>query len=298
MGFWFPFMVSITLSFIIGLYTIPLKTLSQTSDVRRQVWPPLSPLESEPAPIVLYDTPAKLWPALKKWNLEYFRTHSAHMPMWEMKMQSESPEFVYSSERPLLNNPQFHFTSSSTTQKKNVTAAEYISLLAERELRLISSSTPNQGMHFYWTDGIGALRGLADDLLDLSFLSLGTSSQPCDTGIWVAGSHIVTHTHYDSYYNMFVMVTGRKRFQLAPPEAWPQMNLYPALHPRFRQSQSQFWPNVLHNVTTYEVVLNPGEVLYLPPFWFHRVTSLEPSVAVNCWCYSEAADLFYEVISK
>lgn len=31
----------------------------------------------------------------------------------------------------------------------------------------------------------------------------------------------------------------------------------------------------------------PGEVLYLPPFWFHSVITLSPSISVNIWSDSQ-----------
>lgn len=37
----------------------------------------------------------------------------------------------------------------------------------------------------------------------------------------------------------------------------------------------------------YAVVLNPGDVLYLPPLWFHYVEALDTSVSVNVWTDTE-----------
>lgn len=36
------------------------------------------------------------------------------------------------------------------------------------------------------------------------------------------------------------------------------------------------------------VDLGPGDVLYLPPFWFHRVTALTTSISVNVWSDADA----------
>ena len=41
----------------------------------------------------------------------------------------------------------------------------------------------------------------------------------------------------------------------------------------------------LHWYRTGEVitVVNPGELLVVPPFWFHHVETLEESVSLNVW---------------
>ena len=37
-----------------------------------------------------------------------------------------------------------------------------------------------------------------------------------------------------------------------------------------------------------EVVLLPGQVLYIPPYWFHCVISMEPSISLNVWSNSDS----------
>lgn len=46
------------------------------------------------------------------------------------------------------------------------------------------------------------------------------------------------------------------------------------------------------------MVLNPGDVLYLPPLWYHHVEALDVSIAVNFWSFSNQSDFIREAIKK
>jgi len=50
------------------------------------------------------------------------------------------------------------------------------------------------------------------------------------------------------------------------------------------------------NVTAYTITLSPGDVLYLPPFWYHRVIAEDVSISVSMWSSSEEALFYYEKI--
>ena len=44
-----------------------------------------------------------------------------------------------------------------------------------------------------------------------------------------------------------------------------------------------------------EATLNPGEVLYLPPYWFHCVVTETPSISINVWSDSSTYKLMEKV---
>ena len=84
------------------------------------------------------------------------------------------------------------------------------------------------------------------------------------------------------------------RYLLAHPEQCRQMELYPQGHPSARHT-SVHWaqfdfanaesrPFVKAKVN--EVVLQAGDLLYLPTFWFHHIISLNR----NYQCNSRSGD--------
>jgi hypothetical protein len=110
------------------------------------------------------------------------------------------------------------------------------------------------------------------------------------TVAWVGSAGATTPLHQDAMHNFFVQLSGRKRFLLFPPSAWRHLYLFPRFHLKDRNAQ----PNVRDPLATtryprlaearpLEVVLEPGETLYLPPLWFHEVEAVTPAVGVNTW---------------
>jgi hypothetical protein len=114
--------------------------------------------------------------------------------------------------------------------------------------------------------------------------------------LWLSHPGVVAQTHYDTQHNVFIQVQGTKRFLLFPPTT--NLYSYPHIHRSYRQSQIHFelsraavanatskhntFP-LVHpsNVSAYEVVLGPGDVLYIPPYWQHRVESLTLSLSLS-----------------
>lgn len=52
-----------------------------------------------------------------------------------------------------------------------------------------------------------------------------------------------------------------------------------------------------HTPRPTEVELLPGEVLYLPPYWFHCVVTVRPSISLNVWSDSATYHLMEEVFN-
>lgn len=102
---------------------------------------------------------------------------------------------------------------------------------------------------------------------------------------WLGGAGTVTQAHYDVLHNAFVQLEGTKRFLLWSPAADDAMRVWPDAHPCARKSRL---PDVAGMPEPdAEVVLGPGEALYVPPFWFHHVvTEAGPSASLNVFAES------------
>jgi len=105
--------------------------------------------------------------------------------------------------------------------------------------------------------------------------------------LWLGGPGIGPALHYDMDHNFFIQVVGRKRFILIPPWQSAQVYPYPSLHPYDRKAQVDWErPNAsLHpsfaSITPLVANLEPGDLLYVPPYWWHKVHSITPSASLS-----------------
>jgi hypothetical protein len=121
--------------------------------------------------------------------------------------------------------------------------------------------------------------------------SLGLEHRPVlEVNMWIGLPGVSTPLHYDGVHNSYVQVSGFKRFVLMSPSAWKHVHLFPKLHPSSRMSQldMQSLENELmqcrttnsdESISIFEVTLQPGDLLYIPPFWFHHVSTVSESTS-------------------
>ena len=110
--------------------------------------------------------------------------------------------------------------------------------------------------------------------------------------LWMTSTNATAHWHYDLEHNFFWQLFGSKRFLLAPTEMSDQFNSHASSHPSWRQSQITQSPfsSSLSRASPewkYDITLEEGELLYIPPMMFHSVTSLSNSISLNMWASSD-----------
>lgn len=106
--------------------------------------------------------------------------------------------------------------------------------------------------------------------------------------MYVGAAGTSTSLHCAGVSNLYVQTYGRKKWVLIGPEYTPLM--YPAASRGINwQSRVDFRdPDyaacALYDfVDRYETVLEPGDILWNPPFVWHGVANLTASIAVSLW---------------
>lgn len=111
--------------------------------------------------------------------------------------------------------------------------------------------------------------------------------------IWI-GNRVVTAIHHDMFSNLAVVVAGRRRFTLFPPDQVANLYIGPFEFTPAGTPASLVDPEApdlerlpraaeaMRNAQTAE--LEPGDGIYIPHMWWHHVRSLDPlSILVNYW---------------
>lgn len=105
--------------------------------------------------------------------------------------------------------------------------------------------------------------------------------------LWFGPKGSATPLHYDSRDNLVCQYIGRKLFILFPPGQIPYLYMrdYGPAWSRIadpRNVNLQEFP-LFAKAKPVEVVVNAGEILFLPEHWSHFVLNLETSMMVNFW---------------
>jgi hypothetical protein len=111
--------------------------------------------------------------------------------------------------------------------------------------------------------------------------------------IWI-GNRVAVATHHDMFSNIAVVVAGRRRFTLFPPDQ--VANLYigpfeftPAGTPASlvdpEAPDLDRFPRAAEALAAARTAeLEPGDAIAIPHMWWHHVRSLDPlSILVNYW---------------
>ena len=137
---------------------------------------------------------------------------------------------------------------------------------------------------------------------------LTTLFQPMvEANAWAGVPGVSSPLHYDAAHNTYLQLTGHKRFLLVPAAQAGALYPYPRLHPSTRQSMidvRELPPHrfgrfhaALHGrggaarLRASEVVLGPGDTLYIPPYVWHRASVAGETSAFSVAVYSQSTPM-------
>jgi hypothetical protein len=138
--------------------------------------------------------------------------------------------------------------------------------------------------------------------LDPLLLAPGTQAN-----LWLGRRGLITHTHFDLQYNFFTQIHGEKTFSLFPPgtnfKLYPnihphQAHVYPAARPHPDAGQCADDRLQAQPITRYVAELKRGDMLLVPPLWFHHVQTTSRSVSLNVWSDAEEYSIIEEIYGQ
>ena len=98
---------------------------------------------------------------------------------------------------------------------------------------------------------------------------------------------VIAENHFDGTRNSIVILGGERRYILSHPDQCELLSLFPKEHPSARHSAVDWSDPDLDSfpdfakAETSEVIMQAGDVLYLPTNWFHYIISLDLNFQCN-----------------
>jgi len=203
------------------------------------------------------------WPVLNRWSNEYLRERAGTRSL-----------------RISMAHRGIHFKGANQILDPTVMSlGEYIDLISSQRIsdgRLYAAIIPiEQALPELWSD--------------VRFPEYFDRKLSTSTNMWFGPGSNVSPLHYDSMHNFLTQVRGRKRVVLFPPgeirRLYPfafhqrslhisQVNMVEPDHARFPEFQK---------AARMELVLEPGEMLFIPVFWWHGVSGMGENLSINYW---------------
>ncbi|XP_018672432.3 hypoxia-inducible factor 1-alpha inhibitor [Ciona intestinalis] len=229
-------------------------------------------------PVVITDT--NLVSSASKWDLEYLH-----------KNLGDGLFYVYTS-----NNNRFKYFDNKRAEKcksfvtpserHHVTFLQFLQMLkrcAKTKEKVYLQQTLNDSVgtnivtdflqfNWDWVNKCQAAYGWGS--LSSNLLLIGLEGN-------------ITPVHYDEQENFFAQISGHKRCLLFSPDQFDCLYPHPVAHPCDRQSQVNIanpdykkFPR-FRNAHATEAIVGPGDVLYIPMYWWHQIESLSSDNAMD-----------------
>lgn len=202
------------------------------------------------------------WKALEKWDPQYLAEHYGNK---EIEVQfGRDGDSLYERQ--------------SGLHKKLMRVNDYINLITNgvesNDYYMTAGNTKNS---------LSSIGSLFNDLGDFGDGYRRVNRDICsETFIWIGPKGTFTPIHYDLTNNMLVQIYGRKKITLIPamqvPFLYNEKGVFSEVDfPDYDKTQHC----LMEQVTPIDVIIGPGEALFIPIGWWHCVQALDVSISVS-----------------
>ncbi|XP_072050886.1 hypoxia-inducible factor 1-alpha inhibitor-like [Amphiura filiformis] len=226
---------------------------------------------AETRPVIITDS--KLVEPALKWNLDFLHENLGSSTF--NVLVSKNEKFMYYDTRKVQRTKGFH----SDVKFEEMKFDDFV----KRLHRASDIEGDNVYLQQALNDTVG--KKIVDDFVKFNWSWVTDQQKRHGWGpltsnlLLIAPPGSITPAHYDEQENFFAQVGGQKRILLFSPDQFGKMYPYPVDHPHDRQSQVNFddpdyerFPK-FKEVKALEGFINPGEVLYIPMYWWHHIES-------------------------
>lgn len=200
------------------------------------------------------------WPAMTLWTPAYLKSKAGEELVEIMANRDADPHYEVNRER----------------HRELIRFADYVDVVYSGNVTNDYYMVANNG--FFRRPGTRAL--LADFSVFPEYLDPATASQQCF--FWFGPSGTVTPMHHDGCNILVCQVSGRKNFHLVPASHWPLIYTDASFFSGIDSEKPDLsGRHQFGKATVLDVILEAGEVLFIPVGWSHQVRTIEPSIMIS-----------------
>lgn len=211
------------------------------------------------------------WPALERWTNDYLKEKAGARTI---QSWTKAQQFLHDPKKDLCDKAPMKF-------------AEYVDLLADAAIsdgNLYAALLP--------------IRTALPELWpDVSFPAFVDEDKYRYANLWFGPGNNSTPLHYDVSNNFLAQIRGRKQLILCPPREIARVYPFPFHYWANRFSQVNVLSPDLARFPAWAdaeravLEIGPGEMLFIPLYWWHAVWGIEQNMSINYWWRPRLADL-------
>ena len=218
---------------------------------------------------VLLPTFGRGWPAFANWTMAWFAEHYGHVSVRAMTGRN--------------NDPDYDRNHAALTRETTLGAF----------IDRIGAQPESNDFYVVARDGVlrsDAFAALHADIAPPS--GFFTRHVPAATALWLGPAGTITPLHHDQSDILFTQVVGRKRVRLISPA---EHAVAVCAHGLYGPTLESFERDPrLHGVRVHDLVLNPGDTLFIPFGWWHHLTALDPAISIAINAFEDALNPWYQ----
>lgn len=210
-------------------------------------------------PVVLTQLTAR-WPALRKWTPRWFRRHFGHVAVEVTAGRDRDPRYDQNQ----------HALRKRMRMDRFLDRIE--ALGTSNDLYMVANNRAMRRPVFArLLDDVRPPRDLFEPLCGGA------------TSLWIGPGGTITPLHHDTTNILFCQIYGRKQIELiAPTETALLVDPVDGFYsPVELDHVAHASHPALREMVVKRTVVGPGDALYIPAGWWHRVTSLDISISFS-----------------
>jgi hypothetical protein len=219
-------------------------------------------------PVVLTDA-MRSWPALRKWTPSYFKKRFGNVTIEVTSGREADPRY----------------DQNFRAHRRRLRMDRFID-------RVVSAGTSND---IYMVSNNHTMRRpqFAKLLADIKPpRDLFEPPRATATSLWIGPAGTITPLHHDTTNILFCQIYGKKRIELVSPQETALLfeSLDGFYSPVDLDALDSTSHPALRSMLVKRVTVGPGDALYIPAGWWHRVTSLDVSISFSLLGFRRAND--------